>query len=189
MRELFTPDEDAFIELNYKSLSYDEMAHEIYKVSGNERGGVSIKGRMYRLRLQKGRRGVSWSKDEAAYLWEIQKKYLPRKRPALVNAKFGNDRTYTSVEQQMFKLRALHVPKDDVRYVPHQIIYGPISITRRALINALTHIDETAYTLARIIRRLTSWGMTEEGVVQMMTVTGMPVMYATPEVKAFLKIK
>ena len=189
MRKVFTNDEDAFIQLNYKSMSYEKMSQEIVKVSGNQRDHISIKGRMYRLRLKKGTRGVNWSKDEEAYLWEIHKKYNLRKIPSLVNDKFGNDRRYFAVREKLCSLRDVYRPKNVSYAEPFQIAGGPISITRRALIHAMTHIDETAYTLAKIIRKLTKWSMTEEGVVLMMTVTGMPVRYATPEVKEFLNIK
>jgi hypothetical protein len=80
-------------------------------------------------------------------------------------------------------------PKDIIYCKPITIIIGPIAITRKKLIQALTYIDETAYTLANRIRKLTGCSMTADGVVQMMTETGMPVRYATPEVKEFLNIK
>ena len=97
MRELYTPDEDAFIELNYKAMSYNELSQQIAEVSGNKRDRVSIKGRMYRLRLCKDVLGIAWSKKEENYLWEIQKKCNLNEMSTLVSAKFGNDRKYFAV--------------------------------------------------------------------------------------------
>ena len=188
MSELFTPEEDAFIKLNYKAMSYEEMAQGIVKVSGNERPRHSIKGRMYRLRIRKNvTTYLFWSVEEDDYLWEIQKRCSPDRITTLINARFGRNRKRSTIVARLYKLKALHNPK--VYHVQPPVNVGPISITRRALIQAMTYIDETAYTLANRIRKLTGWSMTEEGVVLMMTVTGMPVRYATPEVKEFLNIK